>query len=39
VFLSLFGRFPNIHLAQNPSELRVDNTRVGGGVTLIMLTW
>jgi cytochrome P450 len=39
VFLSLFKRFPNIRLADDPSELRIDNTRVGGGVDHVMLTW
>ncbi|SFG47115.1 Cytochrome P450 [Novosphingobium sp. CF614] len=39
VFLSLFSRFPNVRLAVDPSELRIDNTRVGGGVDHVMLTW
>jgi cytochrome P450 len=39
VFLSLFKRFPNVRLADDPSELRIDNTRVGGGVDHVMLTW
>jgi len=39
VFLSLFKRFPKIRLAVDPSELRIDNTRVGGGVDHLMLTW
>jgi cytochrome P450 len=39
VFLSLFKRFPDVRLAVDPSELRIDNTRVGGGVDHVMLTW
>lgn len=39
VFLSLFKRFSNLRLAVDPSELRIDNTRVGGGLDHLMLTW
>ncbi|SFF96639.1 Cytochrome P450 [Novosphingobium sp. CF614] len=39
VFLSLFRRFPNARLAIDPAELRVDNSRVGGGVDKVLLTW
>jgi len=39
VFLSLFRRFPNVRLAVDPSELRIDNTRLGGGVDHVMLIW
>jgi len=39
VFLSLFKRFPNVRLAVDASELEIDNTRLGGGVDHVMLTW
>jgi cytochrome P450 len=39
VFLSLFRRFPNIRLAQDPSQLQIDNSRIGGGVDDVLLTW
>jgi cytochrome P450 len=39
VFLSLFRRFPNVRLAADPNELQIDNTRIGGGVDDVMLTW
>lgn len=39
VFLSLFRRFPNVRLAIDPSELRIDNSRVGGGVDEVPLVW
>jgi cytochrome P450 len=39
VFLSLFRRFPNVRLAIDPAELRIDNSRVGGGVDDVPLIW
>jgi cytochrome P450 len=39
VFLSLFRRFPNVRLAIDPSELRINNSRVGGGVDEVPLIW
>jgi cytochrome P450 len=39
VFVSLFKRFSNLRLAVDPSELRIDNSRVGGGLDHLMLTW
>jgi cytochrome P450 len=39
VFLSLFRRFPNVCLAIDPAELRIDNSRVGGGVDDVPLIW
>jgi cytochrome P450 len=39
VFLSLFRRFPNVRLAADPSEMEVNNSRVGGGVDHVPLIW
>jgi cytochrome P450 len=39
VFVSLFRRFPNVRLAIDPSELHIDNARVGGGVNKVPLIW
>jgi cytochrome P450 len=39
VFLSLFRRFPDVRLAVDPSELQVDNSKVGGGVDRVPLIW
>jgi cytochrome P450 len=39
VFLSLFRRFPNVRLAVNPDALDIDNSRIGGGVDDVLLTW
>jgi cytochrome P450 len=39
VFLSLFRRFPNLRLAQDPAELQIDNSRIGGGVDDVMVAW
>jgi cytochrome P450 len=39
VFLSLFRRFPDVRLAIDPSELAIDNSRLGGGVDDVPLIW
>jgi cytochrome P450 len=39
VFLSLFRRFPDARLAIDPGVLRIDNSRLGGGVDDVPLTW
>jgi cytochrome P450 len=38
-FLSLFRRFPNVRLAVDPTTLRVDDSKVGGGVEQVPLIW
>jgi cytochrome P450 len=39
VFMTLFQRFPNLRLAQDPAQLQIDNSRIGGGVDDVMVTW
>jgi cytochrome P450 len=39
VFLSLFRRFPDVRLAIDPGVLRIDNSRLGGGVDDVPLIW
>jgi cytochrome P450 len=39
VILSLFRRFPEVRLAIDPSELAIDNSRLGGGVEDVPLIW
>jgi cytochrome P450 len=38
-FLSLFRRFRNVRLAVDPTTLRVDDSKVGGGVEQVPLIW
>jgi cytochrome P450 len=39
VFVSLFRRFPNVRLAIDPALLRIDDSRLGGGVEDVPLIW
>jgi len=39
VFLSLFRRFPEVRLTIDLAELRIDNSRLGGGVDHVPLIW
>jgi pentalenolactone synthase len=39
VFPAVFRRFPDLHLAVELSEMRLNDDRIGGGVSSVPVTW